>query len=107
MQYALTCKDLWCYVNTNPDPMDILGILSFMPIPINLLNITAAEQTLIYECLLNDIKAKDLITQHVSQFIRLLVLQSYTVTSRHWWNTLTAQIPVSNISFINNLISYV
>jgi hypothetical protein len=74
MQYALTCKDLWCHVNTNPDPMDILGNPSFMPIPINLLNITAAEQTLMCECLLNDIKAKDLMTQHVSLFIRVLVL---------------------------------
>lgn len=73
MQYALACEDLWCHINTNPDPTDILGIPSSMPVPTDPLNVTAAEWTLMCEWLLEDIKAKDLITHRISSSVGALV----------------------------------
>ncbi|KAG2130432.1 uncharacterized protein EDB93DRAFT_1255917 [Suillus bovinus] len=89
MQYALACEDLWCHVNTNPDPMDILGLPSVLPVPVDPANVTAAEQTLMHEWLLNNIKAKDLITHHISPSVGVLVLRAHTVTSRMVWQILT------------------
>ncbi|KAG2030849.1 hypothetical protein BDR03DRAFT_986822 [Suillus americanus] len=66
MQYALACKDLWCHINTILDPADLLGTPSMLPVPADPNNVTAAERTSMHEWPLNDMKAKDLVTRHLS-----------------------------------------
>jgi hypothetical protein len=44
MQYALACEDLWCHINTNPDPTDLLRAPSFKPVPADPNNITPAKK---------------------------------------------------------------
>jgi hypothetical protein len=61
MQYTLACEDLWCHINMNPDPTDLLGAPSFKPVPADPNNITPAEKIEMREWLLSDMKAKDLI----------------------------------------------
>lgn len=62
MQYALACEDLWCHVNNKSDPTDLLGQPSHIPVAADPLNITDAEKALMRAWLLDDMKAKDLIT---------------------------------------------
>lgn len=88
MQYALACEDLWCHINTNPDPTDLLGVPSFIPDPADPNNITPAERTAMREWLLSDIKAKDLITRRLSASVGALVSRAHTVSARDAWRTL-------------------
>lgn len=87
-QYALACKDLWCHVNKIVDRADILGTLSFMPVAADANNITAAELAAMHEWLLNDVKAKDIITRCLSSSVGSLVSRSHTVSARKVWETL-------------------
>ncbi|KAG2044293.1 hypothetical protein BDR03DRAFT_847514, partial [Suillus americanus] len=89
MQYALACEDLWCHINTNPDPTDLLRVPSFKPVPTDPNNITSAEKTEMWEWLLSDMKAKDLIACHLSASVGALVSRSHTVTARDAWKTLS------------------
>jgi hypothetical protein len=89
MQYALACKDLWCHVNTVVDPADLPGTPSIKPIPTDPANITAAETTAIHEWLLNNMKAKDLITHRLSPSVRSLVSCSHTISTCKVWQMLT------------------
>jgi len=88
MQYALACEDLWCHINTVVDPADLLGTPSVKPVPIDPANITAAEMTAICEWLLNNMKAKDLITRRLSPSVGSLVSRSHTVSAHKAWQTL-------------------
>jgi hypothetical protein len=51
MQYALVCKDLWCHVNSKSDPADLFGQPSFIPVPLNPLNVTDAEKAAMRTCM--------------------------------------------------------
>lgn len=62
MQYALACEDLWCHINTKAKPGDLLGQPSVMPMPVDPINPMAAEMMAMHEWLLQDMKAKELIT---------------------------------------------
>jgi hypothetical protein len=88
MQYALACEDLWCHINTVMDPADLLGTPSTLPVPTDPANITAAERTKMCEWLLNDMKAKDLITQYLSPSVGSLVSRSRTVSACKAWQVL-------------------
>jgi hypothetical protein len=88
MQYALVCEDLWCHINTVVDPADLLGTPSVKPVPVDLANIMAAETTAIREWLLNNMKAKDLITHRLSPSVRSLVSHSHTISARKVWQML-------------------
>jgi len=88
MQYALACEDLWCHINTTVNPADLLGTPSFIPAPVDPNNVTAAEMATMREWLLEDIKAKDLITRHLSPSVGALVLHAHTVSARKAWQTL-------------------
>jgi hypothetical protein len=88
MQYALACEDLWCHVNMTVDPADLLRTPSSIPVPVNPNNITAVEKMSMREWLLNDMKAKDLITRHLSSAVGALVSQSHTVSAHKVWKTL-------------------
>lgn len=88
MQYALACEDLWCHINTTVDLTDLLGTPSFLPTAVDPANVTAAERILMREWLLNDIKAKDLITRRLSASIGALVSRSHTVSARKAWQIL-------------------
>ncbi|KAG2036318.1 hypothetical protein BDR03DRAFT_983095 [Suillus americanus] len=89
MQYALACEDLWCHINTVINLADLLGTPSTLPIPANPANITATERAEMCEWLLNDMKAKDLITHCLSPSIGSLVSHSHTVSAHkyqlHQW----------------------
>ncbi|KAG2143743.1 uncharacterized protein EDB93DRAFT_1105087 [Suillus bovinus] len=98
MQYALACEDLWCHVNTNPDPTDILGAPSFKPVPVDPNNVTPAEVAVIREWLLNDMKAKDLITCCLSPSVGALVSRTHTVSSRDAWKTLAEHFNCTDTS---------
>ncbi|KIK36898.1 hypothetical protein CY34DRAFT_39810, partial [Suillus luteus UH-Slu-Lm8-n1] len=69
MQYALACEDLWCHVNNKSDPADLLGQPSYLPVPLDPLNVTTAEKTSMRMWLLDDMKAKDLITWRLSSSV--------------------------------------
>lgn len=88
MQYALACEDLWCHINTNSDPADLLGTPSFIPIAADPANITPAEKAKMRKWLLRDIKAKELITRRLSASVGALVSRSHTVSARKAWQTL-------------------
>jgi len=79
MQYTLTYEDLWCHINTVMDPADLLGTPSTLPVPADPANTMAAERTEMCEWLLNDMKAKDLITRRLSPSVGSLVSHSHTV----------------------------
>lgn len=87
-QYALACEDLWCHVNKTIDRADILGTPSFMPVAADANNITAAELATMCEWLLNDVKAKDLITRRLSPSVSSLISCSHTVSARKAWEML-------------------
>jgi hypothetical protein len=88
MQYALTCEDLWCHINTKANPADLLGTPLFMPISANPTNITTTEKVKMREWLLSDIKAKDLITHCLSASVGSLVLHLHTVSACKAWHIL-------------------
>jgi hypothetical protein len=88
MQYALVCEDLWCHINTNVNPADLLGTPSFIPAPVDPNNVTAAEMAAMHEWLLEDIKAKDLITCHLSPSVGALVSHAHTMSAQKAWQML-------------------
>jgi hypothetical protein len=88
MQYALVCEDHWCHINTKAEPGDLLRQPSVIPVPTNPTNPTTAETAEIHEWLLEDMKAKELITHQLSSFIASLIPRSCTVTVHKVWQIL-------------------
>jgi hypothetical protein len=60
--YALGIEDQWCHVTDTVDPNDILGSTSFKLIPVDPLLPTTNETKSIHEWLINNLKAKSIIT---------------------------------------------
>jgi hypothetical protein len=86
--YALGIEDIWCHVTDTIDPEDVLGSASFKPVPADPLLPTAAETTAIREWLINNLKAKAIITHHLSISIQPLISTSHKVSARDAWKTL-------------------
>ncbi|KAG1852549.1 hypothetical protein F4604DRAFT_1933704 [Suillus subluteus] len=79
--YALGIDDQWCHVTETVDPDDIFGSTSFKPIAVDPLNPTAAETMAIHEWLINDLKAKAIITCWLSVTVQHLISTSHKVTA--------------------------
>ena len=62
MQYTLACEDHWCHINTKAEPGDLLGHPSYMLLPADVAKPTDAEMAKMHVWLLEDMKAKELIT---------------------------------------------
>lgn len=84
-QYALMCEDHWCHVNMRAEPEDLLGQPSHMPLPVDPVNPMAAEMAAMHEWLLEDMKAKELITRCLSSSVSSLIPHTHTVTTRKAW----------------------
>ncbi|KAG0709381.1 hypothetical protein DFH29DRAFT_870344 [Suillus ampliporus] len=90
--YALGIKDQWCHVTDTVDPNDVLGDASFKPVPANPLLPTTAETKAIRDWLIQDLKAKSIITRRLSASVQQLVSTSHKVTARDAWKTLADHI---------------
>jgi hypothetical protein len=88
MQYTLACEDHWCHINMKAEPGDLLGHPSHMPVPAIPANPTAAEMMEMCEWLLEDMKAKELITHRLSPSVASLIPHSHTVTAHKAWQIL-------------------
>lgn len=88
--YALGIEDQWCHVTDTVDPDDVLGCASFKPIPADPCLPTAAESKAIREWLINDLKAKSIITRHLSMTVQQLISTHHSVTARDAWSILSS-----------------
>ncbi|KAG2159091.1 uncharacterized protein EDB93DRAFT_1076042 [Suillus bovinus] len=86
--YALGIEDQWCHVTDTVDPDDVLGSASYKPVPADPLQPTAAETTAIREWLINDLKAKAIITCRLSISVQQLISTSHKVSVCDAWKTL-------------------
>ncbi|KIK36396.1 hypothetical protein CY34DRAFT_94470 [Suillus luteus UH-Slu-Lm8-n1] len=86
--YALGVEDLWCHVADTVDPDDVLGSASFKPIPAAKTSPTADESKAIRLWLINDLKAKAIITRRLSVTVQQLISTHHSVTARDAWTTL-------------------
>ncbi|KAG1741812.1 uncharacterized protein EDB91DRAFT_1052246 [Suillus paluster] len=86
--YALGIKDQWCHVTDTIDPDDVLGNTLFQPMLANPLSPTADEMKSIREWLINDLKAKSIITHCLSTSVQQLISTSHRVTAWDAWKTL-------------------
>jgi hypothetical protein len=98
MQYALTCEDLWCHINNKSDPANLLGQPLHIPVATDPLNVTPAEKVLMRVWLLDDMKAKDLITCHLSPSVSALITPAHTTTAWKAWDTLKEYYNHNDIS---------
>jgi hypothetical protein len=98
MQYALACKDLWCHVNNKPDPADLLGQPLHIPVATDPLNVTPTEKVLMCVWLLDDMKAKNLITCHLSPLVSALISHAHTTTAQKAQDTLKEHYNCNDIS---------
>ncbi|KAG2140870.1 hypothetical protein BD769DRAFT_1319832, partial [Suillus cothurnatus] len=80
--------NIWCHVTDTIDPEDVLGSASFKPVPVDPLLPTAAETTTIREWLINNLKAKAIITHCLSISIQQLISTSHKVSACDAWKTL-------------------
>lgn len=86
--YTLGIEDQWCHVTDTVDPKDVLGSASYKPVLTDPLLPTAAETTAIQEWLINDLKAKAIITHCLSILVQQLISTSHKVFARDAWKTL-------------------
>lgn len=86
--YALGIEDQWCHITDTIDPDDVLGSASFKPTPADPLLPTATETSAIYEWLINDLKAKAIITCRLSISVQQLISTSHKVSAHDAWKTL-------------------
>ncbi|KAG2071910.1 hypothetical protein BDR04DRAFT_1153914 [Suillus decipiens] len=86
--YTLGIKDQWCHVTDTIDLNNILGSTSFKLVVADPANPMVAETMKIHEWLINDLKAKAIITCHLSVTVQQLVSTSHKVTVCKAWKTL-------------------
>jgi hypothetical protein len=86
--YVLGIEDIWCHVTDIINPEDVLGSASFKPVLADPLLPTAAETTVIHEWLINDLKAKAIITHRLSISVQQLISTSHKVSACDAWKTL-------------------
>jgi hypothetical protein len=73
MQYALACEDHWCHVNIKATPEDLLSQPSVKSLSVDPINPMTTEITAMHEWLLEDMKAKELITCCLSSSVASLI----------------------------------
>src|SRR6267154_4770640 len=86
--YALGTEDLWCHVSSSIDPTDILGVASFLPVAVDPANPSADEVKAIRLWLVDDLKAKAIITRHLSVSVQQFISDSHKVTAHAAWKIL-------------------
>lgn len=96
--YALGTEDLWCHVSTSADPTDILGVASHIPAPAIAGSPTVDEIRDIRLWLVDDLKAKAIITRRLSVSVQQFISDSHKVTAREAWKILANHYGRTDIS---------
>ena len=86
--YTLGIEDLWCHVSTSTDSRDVLGVASHLPVAAVPGCPTNDETKAIRSWLVDDLKAKAIITRRLSTSVQQFISDDHTVSARKAWTML-------------------
>jgi len=95
---ALANEDLWCHISAATDPLDLLGLASYLPVPVVASAPTVAETTAMRTWLIDDSKAKTILLRRLTPGVSLLIPRTTNVTARAIWAILRDHFHRSDIS---------
>ena len=95
---ALANEDLWCHISTATDPLDLLGLASYLPVPVVASAPTVAETTAMRMWLIDSSKAKTILLCCLTPGVSLLIPRTTNVTARAIWAILRDHFHRSDIS---------